>query len=782
MEQARHGVIEAMLAEARRLFSASSGRNTEAVHKHLGRLLTIQPDCLEANFWQGLCHLRDGNTEPALEALRKTRGEDGSASDTVFLDPLLYLGALLLRGGEPKEALRYLTEANRLDQKCPLVTWQLSTAMLAAGGDAQVAVRALQKALSPQGLLLWASHPQRLWVEAFPENRSYVRRLAAQHPYSCPLWGSDLQIILSQGQATLAEGLYRLGKFQEAADLFDQVARRSAPSRVVLRGLGLAFARLGRYDEAFTHLRTAHDLEEPKDRWTTGYLALCGARAKPLRPEDKEKNVAWAIRLVTRFTAPGDTEWADLISKLFTEARTAGLPVSQEDQLYLCEHLLSVQATDAAAAEAYHHLAATFPDAFRAEYAWLYCRAAQQHGHSGPHTLELFARTFREQEAARAFFAERQWDFDEMEFAYLQSAAQRQPGSFPAALGLDYPAHGEKMLEARSLHMEQADRMEDARLAAQVWLMLAPRSSAAHDRLAYLSYHAGDPDRAVDLLAGWERLESANPWPVVRQALICYERGDSARGSAAIRRALSLTEGRSHAAIAFLGARLALKNAAPGDQESALELLAECLKFDPQHSEAQWCLATVRLRAGDLAALAAQAPFMKQAGSNPRYDLVAAICHLAAGDSSAVMDACQRAAEDPALATECAYVMGWAALLRKDPGTAALTLRRVAESKDSPCAVHARALLGNIRFNQGDYEEAIQWWTALDAPQRAAWNLTGPLQQVVLLSALKAMEAGQFEQAAEKIRDAGKLGLRDRRLGPLLTRVLVQAGQKLLYQ
>jgi tetratricopeptide (TPR) repeat protein len=792
VRQARRTVIEAMLAEARRLFAASSGANTEAVHNHLGRLLAIQPDCLEASFWQGLCHLRDGNTDLALDALRKARGGEGNEA---FLDPLLYRGALLLRGGQPREALLLLTEANRLDKNCPLVTWQLSTAMLAAGGDAHIAVRTLQRALGPQGLLLWASNPQRLWVEAFPENRSFVRRLAARYLYTCPLWGADLHGILTQGQATLAEGLYRLGKFQEAADLLEQVARQSAPSREVLRGLGLALARLGRFDEAFTHLRTAHDVEDPKDRWTAGYLALCGARAKPLRPEDKEKNVIWAIRLVTRFTAPGDAEWAGLVNRLFAEARGVGLPLSLEDQLYLCEHLLSVRATDAGAAEAYHHLAATYPDAVRPEYAWLYCRTAQQHGHGGPSSLDLFGRTFRDQAGARAFFEAQQWDFEEMEFAYLQSAAEGQPGAFPAVLGPDYPAHGEQMLHDRSVRLEQANRSEDARVAAQVWLTLAPRSSAAHDRLAYLSYRAGDPDRAVDLLAGWERLEPGNPVPAVRQAVIRYERGDAARGSAALRKALALTHGRAHAAIAFLGARLALKNGAQGDHDTALELLAECLQHDPEHQQAQWCLAAVRLQAGDLPALGAQAPWLTRSASegisNPclrvgltsaRFQLVAAICHLAAGDYSAAMDASQQAAADPFLAADAAYVMGRAALLRNDAATAALTLRRVAESKDSPSAAHAQALLGGIRFTQGDYDEAIQWWTALDPQRRAAWNLVEPLQQTVLLSALKALDAGQYEQAAEKIREAGKLGLRDSRLGPLLTFVLVKAGQKLLYQ
>jgi transposase len=45
----------------------------------------------------------------------------------------------------------------------------------------------------------------------------------------------------------------------------------------------------------------------------------------------------------------------------------------------------------------------TFPQAVRSEYAWLYCRAAQQHRVEGDHALALFARTFFEKEQASAF-------------------------------------------------------------------------------------------------------------------------------------------------------------------------------------------------------------------------------------------------------------------------------------------------------------------------------------------------------------------------------------------
>ena len=51
----------------------------------------------------------------------------------------------------------------------------------------------------------------------------------------------------------------------------------------------------------------------------------------------------------------------------------------------------------------------------------------------------------------------------------------------------------------------------------------------------------------------------------------------------------------------------------------------------------------------------------------------------------------------------------------------------------------------------------------------------------MLLAGLLALGGGRYEQAAERFREAGKLGLRDRRLGPLMTLALVKAGQEKLF-
>src|SRR5262249_44073638 len=228
----------------------------------------------------------------------------------------------------------------------------LGRAVVESGGDAQIAVRSMQKALGPRGLGIWLQAPDRFWVEAFPEARSFVRKLASRHRYVCPLWGADLHAVVRDGNTALGQGLYRTGAFQESADVFGKLMGEAAPSLAVLRGLGLALARLGRYDQAFKHLRTAHELEQPRDRLTAGYLALCGAKGKPAREEDKARNVAWAIRVVAQFSAPGDVEWAGLLNDIFAEARALDMAVAPADQLYLCDHLMSVSATDPLAADA----------------------------------------------------------------------------------------------------------------------------------------------------------------------------------------------------------------------------------------------------------------------------------------------------------------------------------------------------------------------------------------------------------------------------------------------
>ena len=144
---AKSTVQAAMLAEIRRQFSITTLSDAKPLQELIARTLLVQSPCAEASFWQGLCFLRAAIwNRPAVRLRRRA-----AAQPLAHVDPPLYLGALLLRQGQAKESLKFLTEANRIDGNCPVVTLQLGVAMIAAGGDTQMAVRALQRALGRAG-------------------------------------------------------------------------------------------------------------------------------------------------------------------------------------------------------------------------------------------------------------------------------------------------------------------------------------------------------------------------------------------------------------------------------------------------------------------------------------------------------------------------------------------------------------------------------------------------------------------------------------------------------
>ena len=155
---------------------------------------------------------------------------------------------------------------------------------------------------------------------------------------------------MRQGQLAMAQAFYRQDRFAEAADLYGKLLQDSPPTVLLLRGYGLSLARLGQHDQAYKHLRIALEQEDPKDPFTAGYLALCGALGKPTNADDKPKNITWSLRLLARFPVLGNAEWAGLISAVHTEAHKVGMPVGVEDQLLLCDSLASVQAVDPRAA------------------------------------------------------------------------------------------------------------------------------------------------------------------------------------------------------------------------------------------------------------------------------------------------------------------------------------------------------------------------------------------------------------------------------------------------
>jgi tetratricopeptide (TPR) repeat protein len=796
--QARANVLAGMLSEVRRLFAMTTTTDQKGLQDLIARVLLIDPRCAEAYFWQSLSLLRQNKKTEAIRILSEFvfPGKAGQLTDVPvssgfaekFIDPPLYLGVLLLDQKEPREALRVLTEANRIDGNCPFVVSQLGIAMIEAGGDTQFAIRALQRALGQRGFSTWTSFPKQVWVEAFPENLSYIRRLAQEHPFVCPIWGEDYRPAQRQATAALAKAYYQLNQFQQAVELYQKLASESAPSLAVLRGLGLSLARLERYDEAFKHLRAAHELENPKDPITTGYLALCGAKGKPARPEDKANNVAWAVWLVRELEFPGENEWVNLLSQIYQEARDANVPLTAEDQVNLCNHLLRKNAIDAGAAQAYQQLFLTARDVFRPEFAFVFCRAVEEQELAEEKALDIFALLFSHEEDARAFFAERKWDFAKLEYAYLEKFARWHPGQLPPVFGEQARARVEQILTGRIDHFRGQNQLEEARAAAQVWVKLLPTEAKALDSLAQLHYQTGDSATALEVLRSWQQSSPQNSTPLLRQAVLYQhlERWDECQN--AINQALNITSAARKGEAAYLGAKLLLsrwqKSAASANSDNLLEVrhfLEQSLAAHPGQKKSLTMLAAVLTVQQDREALRA----LRQAlaactDRDPLTQFFLALCHLESGDHEQALEAGKNIAENEQMAAEASYLIGWAFLQQNDSNRAAMSLLKVALDKNSPSRPHALALLGCLRFYQGSPGETVSLWQELDAAALAGFGLAQPLGNIIFLAALNEMQQGQYSSAADKLRQAGKAGLRDPRLAPLLSLCLFKAGQSLM--
>jgi tetratricopeptide (TPR) repeat protein len=781
--QAHRQVIDAALAEARRLFAAAnSPEQTAATHTLLANILLLQSPCAEASFWQGLCYIREGKLDQAAAALR-------TAEETArgqFVDPLLYLGGTALRDGRAPEAVRWLAEANRLDPSCPFVTLQLGQAIVAAKGDSNLAVVALQRALTRLVPLRGDAALLRAWTEFLPEGKSFVRRLATNHSFVCPLLGGNVTVIVRRGQLALAEAEYRRGRYQAAADLFEKLLQDCPPTAALLRGLGLSLARLERYDEAFKHLRIAYEQEEPKQPLTAGYLALCGALGKPKQEEDRPKNVAWAIQLLARFQLVGDADLARISSRLLTEARALRLPVSVDQRIHLCQALVSAYATEPQDAEAYDDLAANAPEAVQSAHAYLYCRAAAQHGFRGRADLDLFARAFHDWSGMQEFFTARQWSFEDAEFAYLQRWAEQRPGTFPELPVAEYPRRAADLLLERSRKQAETGDRNAARQAAEVLLRLQPNHLRAHDWLSQLSYQQGDLGRAADLLTALQQLDPQNPIPSVRRAVIEQKRGQWTDCAACVQAALERAAEKDRGAVALLGARLLLTSIA-GDHlsesrlEQAKRLLEVRLRHEPDDVTALSLLTAVFASLGDRARLAALAPAMDRPGVNDlSFQFFAGLCFLAGGNYDRCLDATSRLLRDPRFAAEGQFLAAWANYLKGDRAAAVTALRTVADATDSPSSQLANAWLGGLECAAGNDAGAIEHWLRLTAEGRIVAGVEAALRSSILVAGLSAYDRGGYEEAASCFRKAMALDSENRELRDLLAQALEQAARRFL--
>src|SRR5262249_55109257 len=160
-------------------------------------------------------------------------------------------------------------------------------------------------------------------------------------------------------------------------------------------------------------------------------------------------------------------------------------------------------------------------------------------------------------------------------------------------------------------------------------------------------------------LSRWTRLDPTDSGPLLRLAVLEHQRGAFAARTEALDRALQLSKGPARANVAFLGARLALAQTGVGSQESGVSrdnapappltdvyrYLRERPRAPPGHTAVWAMVAAIRRQTGDPASLAEQSAAMRRPDiSDGRFQYLAAVSHLAAGDIPAMLDAAQRAA------------------------------------------------------------------------------------------------------------------------------------------
>jgi Flp pilus assembly protein TadD len=766
-EDAARRVVETMLAEVRRLSAAAP--DGPALPALLGMVLE-RGTCPEATFWLGLFHLRHKETAAGIKALE----ESHAATQGKQIDSALYLGAVWLREGKPREALKVLAEANRLAPTCPLVSWQLGTALNVVGGDALLALRALQKATAPDGLPKYLHQSRRLWAETLPAE-SWVRNVADRAAlqkiqFRCPLGLDRVESILQSARQSLAEVLVASDRGAEAVPIFTELlqARNDAATH---RGLGLALAQAGDCDAALPHLKQAYAAEKPPTAVTTGSLAMCLANAGG----DRVANARRALGLIASLNVRADAAWARRAGAVFAAATAAGVPVSSEHVAELAAILVSTDAADTTSATVYDLLAglgSSRNETLRSS-ARLYVRAAQRYGITLAHDEQLFDLAMADRKAAKEFFIAHEWDFDAAERLYLERWAARRPGTFPTAPGPNYGAEATAALIADGRRLASQGRPEAAADVARLLLKLQPHCGAAHDQLAEFAYRRGEKRETIEGLKAWHLACPADPVPLARLAALAAGDHRSTEAFTAARQALDRVRGSLRPPYLLLAARLAV---AANKSADARRLLDECLTLSPEHPIALAARAALAWADSDFPTIAGLSERMIAVpAEDPWFHYLSAAAALIAGHLEEAEASARHAAAYPSTGAEGKHLLALVRDRRNDaPGAAELLLDPAVAG--GPAADHAVALRGQAAWRSGQFGEALRNWQKLSEGRLKTWNLASTLGGTAFLAGVQALRNGAVDEAAMWLRHAAKLGHADPRLEELLTLATAKAG------
>jgi tetratricopeptide (TPR) repeat protein len=738
-------IIELLLAEIRRRVATEPA--SVEIERLAAEVLRITAPHPETSFWLGWHHLHGEKLAAAVEAFQDAVADENAP------EAALYLGALLLRTGRPRDALRWLSQAARLAPENPVIQWQLGAAILESSGDPAAAVKALERATAPTGLAAQIVAPKLIWCQTLPPT-AWLAQLTRRNPINCPLGWHQVEQSLSQARRLLATALERCNRATDAAAVYYQAFSAGDDSPAVRRGLGLSLARAGLYDDALPHLQAAHAQENPPSALTTGYLAICTARASSTTPDEHAEHLRDGIKVLTSLEVRGDVEWARLARELYREIETAGVQVSADQLRELSLILASVGATDPTAIEIYDLLAAQ-PSTIPHEVAALYVRSAVDRNFHGAHDAVLFARAFRDRDQLRRYFAERKWDFAQAERTYLSRWAERQPGRYPDAPGPIYAAVAERFLIDQSRAAEKAGLSEGARSAVELAQKLGPTRTMTLDRLAELAYRDGDRATALRYLDDWVRHHPNDPRPLVRRALIIFRDNNFDGALELLAEACDKLAGPSRSQVLLVTARVALS---AQQHEIAEELLEQARQIAPAEADPLLALTALAWQRGDYEKVASYAESLERVrGTDPFRSFFTALAQAVAGNDSLAEAAFATAETDPKLAADVAHLRATLLCWHGQDEQARAALEK-ASSPVGPLADLVTALRGQLAWRTGDYPSACTAWQSTPPERRRAWQLEQPYAVASFITGWHDLQTGRPSEALDRFRAARAAG------------------------
>ena len=275
-------------------------------------------------------------------------------------------------------------------------------------------------------------------------------------------------------------------------------------------------------------LRIAHEMEEPKDRVTAGYLALCGAKGKPTQPEDKARNILWALKVVTRFNAPGDREWVALISALFAEVqrwRQRGARASTIN--FTCANI-SGRCTPPTRKPPWPITICKPPIPRRCVRSTPGSIAGQPSNtrSKAAHALELFERTFADPEPGPRLLCREALGLGRAGVHLSGTGGRPRSRAFSRGPGpqLCRPRARNCCWPAPKAGTGRPTRCRAGRRPTFSTSLLRTILAAS---IAWLSctIASGHPEQAVQLLESWYNHHPHDPRPLVRFAILLHQRG-----------------------------------------------------------------------------------------------------------------------------------------------------------------------------------------------------------------------------------------------------------------